>query len=934
MSKSMSGGTKWASLFVLALTLGWVVQPARAGWVEDTPHGTIIHVTSWQLPDPAQTDPANMATLKAMHHFIKTFPDLFARKYKARYEAQPEKYGRHNWNHVEIRLEQYSGITVENVETDLLAIAGDMAPDILYVNFRKSENYISNGFLYPLDLPEDGYVSAMTKEELDQRVYPTIWPVIHRKGPDGRKHVWSMPYDGALGKVLLYRKDLFDAKGIAYPDKNWTWEDLFEACRKITEPDKGIYGIMGGRGSTESWFWCTYLWSMGGDVMLYDEAADKWRLTFDSRAAAVALEYYTRLSAEKWTDANGKIVRGYSSKDVSTNSWVKWERGEVGILISYIDERIFAAINPDVTGMAPIPLGYPDENGVRHRGGELNSRMMGLYAKIKHPAIRDAAWEYIINYDSDASLAIKTKAMVEGGLGRFLSPRHLRRYGYSEIERLSPKGWADTFDIAIETGKPEPYGRNSNFAYEQMTLPIEKADQLARKDQLPEDYEARVEVMRQLLREQVAKANEKMLGIVTPRQLALRRVAAVTLLVVIVGVFFTVFRKIVHAFTPEHVRGQGRGSWQFRRYALAYFLLIPALVTILLWHYLPLMRGSVMAFMDYQILRQSTWIWLDNFGEVMWEGEWWSAIYNSLRYSFLVIFLTFLPPIILAILLQEVPRATLLYRTIYYLPAVVTGLVTIVLWKQFYDPSQTGVLNRILLHTPAIVYLLGGLAFGGVAANFGFRLIYHEARWQGLTAIAAGFLLFFAFAWLASPIIFVSNSEGWLPTLRDSNILKLLFVDRLPEPYAWLSDRETAMIACVIPMVWAGMGPGCLIYLAALKGISDDFYEAADIDGATFTDKILFVVFPILKPLIIINFVGVFIGSWQGSSANVLAMTGGGADTVVADLYIWYKAFTYLKMGPATAAAWMLAVMLIGFTVYQLRILSRLEFRTTGEKKK
>ena len=37
------------------------------------------------------------------------------------------------------------------------------------------------------------------------------------------------------------------------------------------------------------------------------------------------------------------------------------------------------------------------------------------------------------------------------------------------------------------------------------------------------------------------------------------------------------------------------------------------------------------------------------------------------------------------------------------------------------------------------------------------------------------------------------------------------------------------------------MGPGCLIYLAALKGIPDDFYEAADIDGAGFIDKILFV---------------------------------------------------------------------------------------------
>jgi len=154
----------------------------------------------------------------------------------------------------------------------------------------------------------------------------------------------------------------------------------------------------------------------------------------------------------------------------------------------------------------------------------------------------------------------------------------------------------------------------------------------------------------------------------------------------------------------------------------------------------------------------------------------------------------------------------------------------------------------------------------------------------------------------------------------------------MPEPNKWLTNPETAMISCVIPMVWAGMGPGCLIYLAALKGIPDDYYEAADIDGASFIDKILFVVFPMLKALILINFVGAFIGSWYAATGNILLMTGGGGNTEVAGLHIWYKAFTYLKFGPATAMAWMLGFMLIGFTVHQLQILSRVEFRAATKK--
>jgi ABC-type glycerol-3-phosphate transport system substrate-binding protein len=90
-----------------------------------------------------------------------------------------------------------------------------------------------------------------------------------------------------------------------------------------------------------------------------------------------------------------------STKDAG-DAWVKWERGEVGMMLSYIDERLFATINPEVTGMVPVPLGPGG-----HRGGELNSRMMGLYAGIKDPAVRDAAWEYMRFYESEEAVRIK-----------------------------------------------------------------------------------------------------------------------------------------------------------------------------------------------------------------------------------------------------------------------------------------------------------------------------------------------------------------------------------------------------------------------------------------------------------------------------------------------------------------------------------------------
>jgi len=88
-----------------------------------------------------------------------------------------------------------------------------------------------------------------------------------------------------------------------------------------------------------------------------------------------------------------------------------------------------------------------------------------------------------------------------------------------------------------------------------------------------------------------------------------------------------------------------------------------------------------------------------------------------------------------------------------------------------------------------------------------------------------------------------------------------------------------------------------------------------------------------LKPLIIINFVGAFIGSFKAME-NVFVMTGGDPlyRTHTIGLEIWYNAFMYLKFGYATAAAWIMGSILIGFTVYQLKILREVRFAAAGQE--
>ena len=147
-------------------------------------------------------------------------------------------------------------------------------------------------------------------------------------------------------------------------------------------------------------------------------------------------------------------------------------------------------------------------------------------------------------------------------------------------------------------------------------------------------------------------------------------------------------------------------------------------------------------------------------------------------------------------------------------------------------------------------------------------------------------------------------------------------------PIEWLTDPDTTLLSVILPGVWGGMGPGCLIYLAALKSIPEEIYEAADLDGAGAWQKIWYVVLPNLKPLILINFVGAFIGTFHAMQ-NIFVMAGGSGTKLsahVIGIEIWMSAFLFQKYGYATAIAWILGAFLIGFTIWQLRILKDMKF--------
>jgi multiple sugar transport system permease protein len=148
------------------------------------------------------------------------------------------------------------------------------------------------------------------------------------------------------------------------------------------------------------------------------------------------------------------------------------------------------------------------------------------------------------------------------------------------------------------------------------------------------------------------------------------------------------------------------------------------------------------------------------------------------------------------------------------------------------------------------------------------------------------------------------------------------------KPVDWLGNPATVMACVIVPGVWAAAGISSLIYLAALKSVPDELYEAANIDGSGIFARIRHITIPTIAPLVMINFVGAFIGTFQSMGSIFLLTFGGpGKETMVMGMAIWQEAYVNMRFSLATSYAWILGSILIGFTYLQLRILRRVDFR-------
>lgn len=146
-----------------------------------------------------------------------------------------------------------------------------------------------------------------------------------------------------------------------------------------------------------------------------------------------------------------------------------------------------------------------------------------------------------------------------------------------------------------------------------------------------------------------------------------------------------------------------------------------------------------------------------------------------------------------------------------------------------------------------------------------------------------------------------------------NQILNSLFGIQPPD---WIANPQYSIYSIVLLSVWQ-FGSTMIIFLAGLKQIPADLYEAAQVDGAGKMSRFLRITVPMLSPVILFNLVIQLISSFQAFTPAFIISNGRGGpidSTLFYTLYLYIKGFSQFEMGYASAMAWVLLIIIGVFT--------------------
>ncbi|MBN1402095.1 MAG: sugar ABC transporter permease [Anaerolineae bacterium] len=270
-----------------------------------------------------------------------------------------------------------------------------------------------------------------------------------------------------------------------------------------------------------------------------------------------------------------------------------------------------------------------------------------------------------------------------------------------------------------------------------------------------------------------------------------------------------------------------------------YLFILPWIIGFLAFTVGPMVYSLYLGFVDTDILTHTDWVGLENYKAILTDKLWRKSLVNTAYYTFVMVPLSTSCSLLLAVILNQDVKLLSLWRTIYYLPSVVSGVAVALLWIWILN-RDFGVVN-------------GALALFGISGP------------------------------------------------------------------AWLQSQEWAMPALILMSLW-GLGGSMIIFLAALQGVPESLYDAAEIDGAGSLRCFWHITLPMITPTIFFSLVMGIINSFQVfTSAYIMTRGGPNNATLTQVLYLYRKAFEQFHFGYGSAVAWLLFAIILAFTLMVVR---------------
>lgn len=892
----------WTIFLAMALVqAGNGARAVAAGSAAGSALQRIYNISIHDLPDPSSTE---YPTFQA---WFKSFPN--------------------------VRPTRTSQLRIKTLERGslMMAIAGGTSPDLLRVYHHEARAWIRNGFFEPLDryIYEDSDGDGRYSHGVDRIIWEPFRNISERVRDfitdDG--HIYILPRFQWI-QYLVYRKDVFADCGLDPERRIETFPELLRVCRKMTDPELRIPGARTPRGrhgfgiSPNGWIWQGYLYAYGG-VSHYTAKT----------CPRCGTETIFRQGEFRWQCPSCKA----SLREVSGQERAAFDSPEARQAVGLWRDMLWAPFAHCIRCGEPIELGTANDTPTVPLKVTC-SACKGAFTITDQSRIIHGCARACIDTDSNW--------------------RELWFNGEIAIYNTYLTDWiADSnVDPAVVGVMPFPE-RGGASAYHYYGIYAGSREREGGADRVRVCAEMILDFVSQFY---VAKDSPDYLKYNREKARAFVNHGFYNL---------CTHDELVAAGLEEYANEIPAGSREMQRliWNPDYYTFLPIsegynrVQQEVLGHVL---LSRICTDRDYDVdaslARASK---LAN-TQVFMKDELVQEMKQKYRWPFIgtiVAFVALVLGLVCKVMLRGrgsygvtrdrrlsfskrasavmllVPAVFLVLIWAYY-PLVRGSIMAFQNVKVMGESRLVGIENFIRVVTnpmfpsaikATLIYVFAVLSLGFMAPVF-LAILLSEAR-RGTTVyrviyyaphLLGGVVVLFIWR-----IFYMPTDEGML-----NQLLVFLNVDDLCHlfgwsfPVRWLENPTINKWMLVLPSIWAGTGSACLVYLAALKGIDHVLYEAAEIDGATALRKVFYITLPCLKPLLIINFVGAFIGAFHGMG-NMLVLTGGAYETNVIGLQIFMEAFGYLRFGSSTALAWILGSMLIGFTIYQLNFLKRVEFR-------